>query len=66
VYGSIRLWLALGSVLLPGLAQAGSEGASRARILERYGELPLAFEPNQGQFSRQVRFSTRGPATPCS
>jgi hypothetical protein len=61
MYGSVRLWLGLASVLLPGLAKAAPEEATRARVLARYGELPLSFERNQGQLAPEVRFSSRGP-----
>ena len=33
----------------------------RARIIESYGKLPMAFEANQGQSDPQVRFLSRGP-----
>ena len=61
MYRSVRLSLVLGSVLVAGVAGAAPEDAARARILERYGELALSFEPNRGQLPRQVRFSSRGP-----
>ena len=34
--------------------------ASQARLLEAYGNLPLAFELNQGQTDRRVKFLSRG------
>ena len=66
MYRSVRLRVALASVFLAGAAEAAPteaapEDAARARILERYGELPLSFEPNRGQLPREVRFSSRGP-----
>ena len=71
MHGSVRLWMALGMVLLPAAAGAAPAGAApegaapgdaaRTRVLERYGQLPLSFEPNRGQLPREVRFSSRGP-----
>lgn len=34
--------------------------ASRARLREAYGKLPLRFEPNHGQIDAQVKFFSRG------
>lgn len=34
----------------------------KARVLEAYGNLPLAFEPHRDQTDRRVRFLARGPA----
>ncbi len=34
--------------------------AQRARLLARYAQLPLSFEPNRGQAPRQTRFLARG------
>lgn len=39
----------------PALAQA-----SRAQQIEAYANLPVSFEPNQGQADRAVRFLARG------
>src|SRR5579859_4106006 len=33
---------------------------ARARVVEGYGKLPLAFEANQGQTAGQVKFLSRG------
>src|ERR1700731_3425780 len=33
---------------------------SRHQVISAYGNLPLAFEPNQGQTNSQVKFLTRG------
>ena len=33
----------------------------RAQVLDRYGQLPLQFEANQGQTDPQVQFLARGP-----
>lgn len=35
--------------------------ADAAKIAHRYGELPLAFERNDGQFPRESKFISRGP-----
>jgi hypothetical protein len=37
-----------------------ASSAPGARVYERYGTLPLTFEPNQGQTNSQVRFISRG------
>jgi hypothetical protein len=36
------------------------DAATKARIAENYGKLPLSFEANQGQFGKQARFVSRG------
>lgn len=36
------------------------EAATKARVAENYGKLPLSFEANQGQFGKQARFVSRG------
>ncbi len=36
------------------------EGATKIRVIEAYGKLPLRFEANQGQVDRTVRFLSRG------
>ena len=45
-----------GDVLTEGVA-----GATKQRIVETYGKLPLSFEANQGQTDRRVKFISRGP-----
>ncbi len=37
-----------------------SMGASTAQLRAAYGQIPLSFEPNQGQTDAQVRFLSRG------
>lgn len=44
---------------LVGAASAASV-TPQATIAERYGKLPLSFEPNQGQSDAQVKFLSRG------
>ena len=34
--------------------------ANKARIIENYGKIPLAFTLNQGQVDSQVKFTTQG------
>jgi hypothetical protein len=43
---------------LPGLAKTSR--ASRTKLLETYGKLPLSFEANNGQTDSQVDFLARG------
>jgi hypothetical protein len=38
-----------------------SYGAAKSNALAGYGNLPLVFEPNQGQADERVRFLSRGP-----
>src|ERR1044071_7948533 len=44
------------STATPGLA----DKATRARVGEAYGNLPISFEANQGQFDSRVKFVSRG------
>src|SRR5438876_3325076 len=43
-----------------GINPAVADAASRARVNESYGQLPLSFEVNQGQADPQVKFLARG------
>lgn len=60
--------LAVVCLLLPAIGVQGQTAAStslaignqRAKIVEGYGELPLAFEANRGQSDSQVKFLSRG------
>ena len=36
------------------------DDATRARVVQEYGQLPLSFEENVGQTDAQVRFLSRG------
>jgi hypothetical protein len=38
----------------------GNVAASKPRIVEAYGKLPMAFEANRGQTDRRVKFLSRG------
>ena len=38
-----------------------TDGSTKARIAERFGELPLSFEINQGQTDQAVKFLSHGP-----
>lgn len=40
-------------------AATGPNLATRARVIETYGQLPLNFEPNRGQTDSQVKFLSR-------
>src|SRR3954470_2466317 len=40
----------------PGL----TDKATRARVSQSYGNLPISFEANQGQFDSRVKFVSRG------
>ncbi|MCB0292303.1 MAG: hypothetical protein KDH97_18755, partial [Calditrichaeota bacterium] len=42
------------------LAAAEVDEATRGQVVANYGKLPMRFEANEGQFSEQVRFVTRG------
>ena len=41
--------------------QAKPDAATKTRISEAYGKLPLSFEINQGQTDDQVKYLARGP-----
>jgi hypothetical protein len=43
------------------LGLAGSAAATPMVTASAYGQLPLSFEPNQGQTAPEVRFLSRGP-----
>ena len=48
---------------LPGILKAPTKVADtavRAKLIEAYGNLPLAFEPNLGQTNGEVQFLSRG------
>jgi hypothetical protein len=38
-----------------------SSAAKQGKVLENYGQIPLAFEPNAGQTDARVKFLSRGP-----
>jgi hypothetical protein len=40
---------------------AGSAALDKTKAMGAYGNLPLSFEPNQGQTDGQVKFISRGP-----
>ncbi|HZW05310.1 MAG TPA: SBBP repeat-containing protein [Candidatus Nitrosotalea sp.] len=42
------------------IATAGVTAPARGATIERYGELPLSFEANQGQTGNEARFLSRG------
>src|SRR2546425_877455 len=35
--------------------------ANEAKVVQRYGNLPLSFEINEGQVDRRTKFLSRGP-----
>lgn len=45
----------------PATAAQGGIGATRDRVIEAYGKLPLHFEANLGQTDPRVKFLSRGP-----
>ncbi|MGH9452878.1 MAG: hypothetical protein ACRD2O_02790, partial [Terriglobia bacterium] len=45
---------------LPIAQPAAPNAATKARVIETYGKLPLRFEANQGQTDAQVKFLARG------
>ena len=49
------------STALPGTAAVSQpNSAASARLLRSYGQLPLSFEPNQGQTDKRVKFLSHG------
>lgn len=42
-------------------AAASTDASTKARIAERFGQLPLSFEVNQGQNHKAVKFFSHGP-----
>jgi hypothetical protein len=42
-----------------GISASSAERSTQARILDRYGRLPLSFEANHGQTDARVKFLTR-------
>jgi hypothetical protein len=47
------------AALSPGAASKTLAGATKPRVLEAYGKLPLVFVPNRGQTDARVRFSAQ-------
>src|SRR4051794_22310656 len=45
---------------LPGAAIGPPAEGTRPRVASRYGRLPLAFEPNRGQFDKIARWVAHG------
>lgn len=59
---STLMALALAAALAgPAVAGAAVTADERARVVEAFGRLPLAFEENRGQTDARVRFLSRGP-----
>jgi len=58
---TIRCAMTAGLLLLPfAVSAVPLSEETRTRVIERYGELPLSFELNQGQWPSQVKFASRG------
>src|SRR5260370_26174961 len=47
-------------LLSTGASSTRSEAATRARLRELYGRLPLSFEANRGQTDDRAKFLSRG------
>jgi hypothetical protein len=45
---------------IPATQSAPTSAPSKAQIAQRYGQLPLSFEANQGQADKSVKFLSRG------
>jgi hypothetical protein len=52
-------WTASASFIKPASVSAQPDPAMRARLVEGYGKLPLAFEANKGQTDSRVMFLSR-------
>jgi hypothetical protein len=48
------------SLGMPPSRSAAPDPASKARLMDTYGKLPLSFEPNQGQINTSIDFLARG------
>jgi hypothetical protein len=48
------------NALISGLEASQNVEAKKAQVMTTYSQLPLSFEPNQGQTRREVRFQARG------
>lgn len=57
---STSLWAAKPETSTKRPAPSSSDPATRARVAQSYGQLPLSFEPNRGQTDPQVKFLSRG------
>lgn len=44
----------------PVVSSVQMQEVARAKVVSSYGELPLSFEPNQGQTNERVKFMSRG------
>ncbi len=58
--GDARTGVAPGASAGTSTTVAPPSGATRRKVLEGYGRLPLSFEPNQGQVAAPVKFLSRG------
>src|SRR5262245_24209244 len=48
-------------VEFPATTVLASDSSAKARIADRFGELPLSFEVNRGQTNESVKFVSHGP-----
>ena len=58
LFGTLALVLSAGVTRTP--VRFDAQPAAKVGIVAGYGQLPLHFEPNVGQFDPQVRYVTRG------
>lgn len=54
-------WKIVTLLSLTGMALAATEPAPQTQLARAYSQLPLRFEPNQGQTASEVRFLAHGP-----
>src|SRR6266511_5131378 len=59
-FRTIVLGAALAVSFAGGAGPVTPESAAKARLSERYGNLPLGFEANHGQSNPKVKFLSRG------
>src|SRR5579864_5689256 len=52
---------AMRATVQPNLKSNSVRGAAKAHLVVSYRKLPLSFEVNQGQTTKQVKFLTHGP-----
>ena len=58
LFGTLALVLSAGVTRTP--VRFDAQPAAKVGVVAGYGQLPLHFEPNVGQFDPQVRYVTRG------
>jgi len=60
-FGFLPLLAALGAVQAPAVATPARPAVDQHPIRAAYSQIPLSFEPNQGQSAGPVKFLSRGP-----